>query len=71
MLGINYIAEKVKVKIMKRMKGLQITHASWDICNSDDLETNRNRQQKYEKETFYEIEAIKEMIEKKKDNSEN
>lgn len=56
---------------MKRMKGLHIIHASWDICNSDDLEINRNRQQKYEKETFYEIEAIKEIIEKKKDNSEN
>lgn len=53
MLGINYIAEKVKVRIMKRMKGLHITHASWDIYNSDDLEINRNRQQKYENDFLW------------------
>lgn len=53
MLGINYIAEKVKIRIMKRMKGLHITHASWDIYNSDDLEINRNRQQKYENDFLW------------------
>lgn len=47
---INYISEKVKVRIMKRLKGLHIIHASWDFCNSDDLEINRNRHKKCEKD---------------------
>lgn len=51
---------------MKRMKGVHITYASWDICNSDDLEIDNKNMKK----TFQEIEAIKEIIEKKKDNSD-
>lgn len=49
------------------MKGIQVTHALWGICNSDDLKINRNKQSKCEKGTSYKIEAIHEID---KENSE-
>lgn len=45
---------------MKRMKGVHITHASWDICNCDGLEINRNKDIiKYEKGLFVKLRSLR------------
>ena len=54
--------------LKKRIKEIQVIHSLWNIRNSDDFKINR--QPKCEKGTGYKIEAIHEMRDKEKENSE-